>query len=200
MEYRDETRKAYDRYAQKFADKFKEYAKNYPLPADFFLEHLEGKKILDLGAGAGDHALYFKEKGYDVLCGDISERMVEMCRKKGLRAEVMDIENMEVEGKSYNGVWAYTSLLHIPRDKVPEVIKEIAGILRPNGIFALAVKQGEGEGFESSEKYPGERRWFTYFTDEEIRGMTDSLFEILKFSSTEVADGDVFLNYIFKLK
>lgn len=56
------------------------------------------------------------------------------------------------------------------------------------------------EGFENSEKYPGERRWFTYFSDEEIRKMTNSLFKPLRFSTTEVSDGDVFLNYVFKLR
>lgn len=203
MGYKEETRKLYNRYAEKLSGKFDAYFREYPIVqelADFFLEQLQGKKILDLGAGNGVHASYFKEKGYDVLCGDISERMVELCREKGLRSEVMDIENMGLKEQSFEGVWAYTSLLHIPRDKVFGVLEDIARILKSRGIFALAVKQGEGEGFESSERYPGERRWVTYFTDEEIRKMADSLFEILKFSTTEVSDGDVFLNYVFKLK
>lgn len=200
MGYKDETRKAYDMYTDEFAGKFED-SMQYILPElDLFLKKLEGKKILDLGSGPGHHAEYFKEKGFDVLCGDISVSMVELCQKRGLRAEVMDIENLQLPENSFDGVWSYTSLLHVPRRNMTKVIEGIARILKPKGIFALAVKKGREEGFEIRGHYPGTRRWFTYFTDEEIRTMTSPLFKLLRFSSTEVKNGDVFLNYVFRLR
>lgn len=49
-------------------------------------------KILDIGCGAGSHALYLKEKGFEVLPIDISENAIETCRLRGLEnAEVLDI-------------------------------------------------------------------------------------------------------------
>lgn len=52
-------------------------------------------KILDIGCGAGRHALYLQEKGFDVTGIDNSPGAVEVCRRRGLRkAFVRPIENV----------------------------------------------------------------------------------------------------------
>ncbi len=51
-----------------------------------------------------------------------------------------------------DGVWAYTSLLHTTKDKFPQVLARIKDILKPNGAFALAMKEGSGEDFRISDK------------------------------------------------
>lgn len=42
-------------------------------------------KILDVGCGAGSHALYLKEKGLDVTAIDISEKAIEACKLRGIK-------------------------------------------------------------------------------------------------------------------
>lgn len=44
-------------------------------------------KILDVGAGAGMHALYLADQGLDVDCIDISEGAVDFMKSQGLKAE-----------------------------------------------------------------------------------------------------------------
>jgi len=49
-------------------------------------------KVLDVGCGAGSHALYLIEKGFDVLPIDISENAITACHLRGLKnAQIMDI-------------------------------------------------------------------------------------------------------------
>jgi 2-polyprenyl-3-methyl-5-hydroxy-6-metoxy-1,4-benzoquinol methylase len=49
-------------------------------------------RVLDIGCGAGRHAIYLQEKGLDVLGIDYSARAIEVCRQRGLaRAEVVPI-------------------------------------------------------------------------------------------------------------
>ncbi|HLF54297.1 MAG TPA: class I SAM-dependent methyltransferase [Candidatus Nanoarchaeia archaeon] len=199
MDYKTETKKTYEKYAKAFEQKFSEFFElRVKEEADLFLKHLKGKKILDLGAGPGTHAKYFQDKGYDVLCIDLSEEMVKICREKGLKAEVMDIENLQLPEKSFDGVWAYASLLHVPREKIPQVIKAIAKILKPGGILGVAVKEGKGQNFETNEKYPGTERWFTYFTDEEMKQSFADGFELVHSSKTNAKNKYVFLNYFFR--
>lgn len=49
-------------------------------------------RVMDIGCGAGRHALYLQNKGVDVVGIDISPLAIEVCRKRGLKnALVMSI-------------------------------------------------------------------------------------------------------------
>ncbi len=50
------------------------------------LDKVKGK-VLDVGAGAGTHALYLQDLGFDVTCIDVSAGAVDIMRKSGLKAE-----------------------------------------------------------------------------------------------------------------
>jgi len=52
-------------------------------------------RILDIGCGAGRHALYLQNKGLDVLGIDVSPLAVKVCRRRGLKnAQVMSISEV----------------------------------------------------------------------------------------------------------
>lgn len=55
-------------------------------------------KILDVGCGAGSHALYLQEKGFDVTAIDISENAVKACKLRGLKkVKVEDLASITNE-------------------------------------------------------------------------------------------------------
>jgi len=52
-------------------------------------------KVLDVGCGAGRHALYLQSRGLDVVGIDISPRAIEVCRRRGLKqTKVMSIAQL----------------------------------------------------------------------------------------------------------
>ncbi len=56
-------------------------------------------RVLDVGCGAGRHALYLQQQGLDVLGIDASPLAVELCRVRGLRrAEVLPIARVHELG------------------------------------------------------------------------------------------------------
>ena len=60
-------------------------------------------KVLDVGCGAGSHALYLQEKGFDVTAIDISANAIKTCELRGLKkAKVQDI--MQLEGDQYDTI------------------------------------------------------------------------------------------------
>lgn len=198
--YKSLTKSAYDKLAPKFGERFAEYRKYIVKDVEEFLKKIpKGSKILDIGSGAGDQSLFFKEKGYDIFCIDISKEMVRLCKGKGLSAEVMDLEDLKFEPHTFDAVWAYTSLLHIPKSHLDSALKKIKEILKPNGIFFLGMKKGESEGFVEKEKYPGAKRWFSLFSDKELRKYLESYFVIEYFSEVKPYN-KTFLNYICRSK
>lgn len=46
-------------------------------------------RVLDIGCGAGRHSIYLQGKGYDVTGIDESPRVIEVCRKRGLKNAVV---------------------------------------------------------------------------------------------------------------
>jgi len=164
-DYKTFTKKAYNKYPKEFDVYLGDYFNTHLVPeANNFLKNLEGKKILDLGCGSGTHARYFSDKGFDVMCSDISEEMIKLCREKGLKGFVMDVEEMNLE-EEYDGIWANALLLHFPREKISSIIPRIAKSLKPEGFLFVSFKEGKGEGYETNHKYPGTKRWFTYLVD-----------------------------------
>ena len=52
-------------------------------------------KILDIGCGAGKHAIYFQNKEFDVTAIDVSPLTIKVCKKRGLKkAKVLSVDDV----------------------------------------------------------------------------------------------------------
>ena len=124
-----------------------------------FLEKLEkGSYILDFGCGSGRDTKYFLEQGYYVEATDGS---VELCKRAsqytGIQVKQMLFEELSVVDK-YDGIWACSSILHLPIDKLEKVMPKMVTALKKNGIIYTSFKYGN---------FSGERngRFFTDMTE-----------------------------------
>jgi len=62
-------------------------------------------RVLDMGCGAGRHALYLQAKGFDVLGIDNSPLAIKMCKLRGLKkAKVMPIEELRFNPNSFDTI------------------------------------------------------------------------------------------------
>lgn len=199
MGYKEKTKEVYDRYAREFEARTKGYLPNIAKDMELFMQSLPGKRVLDLGSGPGRDALFFREMGLVPLCVDFSKSMITICREKGLVAVLMDIENLGFTNNSFDGVWAYTSLLHIPKQNFTFVLSDIVDILKTGGVLYLGMKEGNFEGELVSEKYPSMKRFFSLYTDEELRKRLKIYFNILYMSKVKLGEA-TFLNYLCKKK
>jgi SAM-dependent methyltransferase len=114
---------------------------------DAFLDRLlPGSRVLELGCGGGRDAARIRERGFVVDATDATPALV--IRANGafaLDARVMAFHELDAEAE-YAGVWAHASLLHCPRDALPDVLACIHRALRPGGLHFASFKLGDGEG------------------------------------------------------
>ena len=124
-----------------------------------FINALPGDKILDLGCGSGRDTKYFLEIGLNVTAVDGSE---ELCKRAsdylGIPVYHMLFQELDLEDE-YNGIWACSSILHLPKDELRTVFYKMVTALKSSGVIYTSFKYGEFEGERNG-------RYFTDFTIE----------------------------------
>ena len=130
---------------------------------DRFLEKLkQGDRILDLGCGSGRDTKYFLEKGFEVDAVDGSEAMCRYAGElTGIDVKQMKFQELDAE-EEYDGIWACSSLLHLKKAELRDVLIKAVTALKKDGILYTSFKDGDFEG-ERNERY------FTDFTEDTFR-------------------------------
>jgi len=164
----------YDRYAEAYRRRTWDYTRFLAPDYDRFVSYLPGPRVLDLGAGPGRDAVVFRDRGLRPVALDLSSRMLALCREQGLATLQMDIEQLELAASSFDGVWSYTSLTTIPKDKVFKALAEVGAALAPEGVLFLGLIEGAGEGWKPpSKKYAVPRYISRYQRDEVVERLAD---------------------------
>lgn len=98
-------------------------------------------KILDLGCGAGNNALFLAEQGFDVYGIDGSKAAIRECRsrfaKKGLRGTFVncDLKQLPFPNKAFNCVVDRESLYANSGEDIKTIIAQVWSKLKKNGLF-----------------------------------------------------------------
>jgi SAM-dependent methyltransferase len=149
------------------------------------------RSVLDIGAGSRQQAKYLLDRGVDVTCIDLSLNMVETCRMKGLKAEVMDYYTLDFDAESFDAVWAMNTLLHVPKVSLPAVLKNIHTVLKDDGLFFMGVYGGkDSEGVWEDDSYIP-KRFFSFYTNEDLLEVVSPLFEVMNFHVVPEAGGSM---------
>ena len=138
---------------------------------DKFLQSLTGKSILDFGCGSGRDTKYFIESGYAVTAIDGSE---ELCKSAsaytGIQVKHMLFQDLD-EVDCYDGIWACSSILHLPKEELKIVSQKMSRALKQNGIIYTSFKYGNFEGERNG-------RYFTDFTLDEFKDFISDVKDI----------------------
>ncbi|MBE1295165.1 class I SAM-dependent methyltransferase [Phycobacter azelaicus] len=134
-----------------------------------------GARVLDLGCGPGHWAARLRDDGYDTDALDASEKMAEHARMAyGLEVSVGSFSTLKAE-RTYDGIWANFSLLHVPRTDLPTELERIKRALKPGGTFSIGMKLGSGEGRDSLG------RFYAYYGEEELKQLlTEAGFAVFR--------------------
>lgn len=149
----------------------------------------EGKhSLLEIGAGPGHFGAFFRDRGLNVVCTDLSPEMVRLCREKGLEAHVMDFLQLDFPPASFDAVFALNCLLHVPSADLDRVLAAVHRLLRPNGLFYYGVYGGYSfEGVWPEDHHTPER-YFVFYPDDELRRRAAERFEEIYFRAIPLED------------
>ncbi len=195
----NDTRNLYERYAHMFEQGNKRYSfELFKEDATKFLEIMKGRLILDLGSGPGREAQYFYELGYKIICSDFSRTALEFCMDKGINSVLNDMENPSFKERSFDGIWAHNSIIHLPKIRIKENIGKIYHLTKSKGVIYFGIKEGNFEGYEELERYPGEKRFVALYEDDEMKSILKRKFKIVNSWKREFGEDkkEIYLNYL----
>ncbi|HUC01990.1 MAG TPA: class I SAM-dependent methyltransferase [Candidatus Paceibacterota bacterium] len=190
-----QTIKTYDEMAAAYDEETKDFWERFPRTIiDKFIESVKGK-ILDVGSGPGRDGLILKDRGLDVICLDASEEMVKLSSQKGLISIVGDILSLPFSDESFDGVWAYTSLLHIKKAEIKTALREVSRVVKSGGFLGLGLIEGDTEEYRESSGV-GKPRLFAFYRKEELEEILKEVgFRIVYFEQFK-PNSKNYLNFI----
>jgi SAM-dependent methyltransferase len=116
------------------------------------------RRVLEVGCGMGNFAERIaRETSAEVVATDLSPRMVELARERGLDARVADVQGLPFDDGEFDCAVANAMLYHV--EDVDGALSELARILEPRGQL-VAVTIGEAHmaevwrlvGYRKSER------------------------------------------------
>ncbi len=175
MDVKQKTTKTYDKIASGYsADHFAHF---WIEEFDFYKSIIDGKKVVDLGCGAGRDAAVFVEHGFDYTGVDASEGMLKVASERVPKGKFqkMDFSKTTFQDEEFDGFWAAASFLHIPKKDIAGVLREAKRITKNGGIGFISVKEENGmdEGMIEENTYGGIGRYFSFYTQGEFKNLLE---------------------------
>lgn len=111
------------------------------IPQNRFMRLLdEGASILDFGCGSGRDTKYFLKKGYDVTAMDGSAELCKLASAfSGVDVKEMLFQDLDAISM-YNGIWACSSILHLPKIEQFPVFQKMCNALKENSVIYTSFK------------------------------------------------------------
>ena len=189
----------YNENAKKYFDKTinVDMRKQY----EMFLKYIkDGGKILDFGCGSGRDSLYFHNLGYEVYPIDGS---IEMCKLAhqytSLPVKCINFNELS-DIDFYDGIWACSTILHVPRKELLSVLIKLRDSLKQDGYMYTSFT----DGYDKEENKEDGRYFNDLSKDKFISLSSAAGFEIIDQSTNKslvLSHKDVYWSsYILKRK
>lgn len=130
------------------------------LPAD--------ARLLDLGCGGGQDAGDLDRRGYRVMGVDRTSALLSEGRRRyrSLSLVRADFRFLPFQAKSFDGLWAGASLMHLPKLDARRTLADLYRLVRPGGLFAATVTHGVKSSLVTDGWVPG--RYFARWRKDEL--------------------------------
>ena len=182
---------------------------NMEAPPELLVELVDAGKVqpcrvIDLGCGAGNYAIYLAERGFEVTGVDISPAAIAIAGKKadkkGLRCNffVADVvEELEKVEQTWDFAYDWGLLHHIPPEQRHKYVENVCRVLNPSGNYLSVCFSEKDAGFGGSGKCRKTRFGSVlYFSSEdELRELFQACFQVIDLRTVEI-DGK-FESHIF---
>ena len=183
----------YNRIAARYRDwasgvRIEERAKYTAL----LLNHLPpSAEVLELGCGAGVPTTQLLAEKFRVTGVDISAAQIALAEQNipGAKFIQADMTVLDFLPASFDGVAAFYSLGHVPRDEQPQLLQSISAWLKPGGLF-VASFGANGDPGAVEDEWLGAPMFFSSWDSETSQQLVQTAGLTILSATAETADED----------
>jgi SAM-dependent methyltransferase len=127
--------------------------------------------IADLGCGPGWETEALERRGFRAIGVDVTIEFLSFAVREhpAFGYLVGEFLALPFRDRALDGVWACSSLVHVPRALIDEALAEIARTLRTGGAFLASMQAGSTEELVASLASPGKRLHYAYYHPDDWR-------------------------------
>ncbi len=168
MEKKEIVRIGYNKVAeriQEISGLEKEGIYELNLLADFTSRIPLSGLVLDAGCGYGVYSRYLSDK-FKVIGVDISEKQIELAKQNAPKAEFIceDMTKTNFPNDYFDGILAFYSIIHIPRDEHYDLLSNFFRMLKMNGVVLLIFQVNDDpESYENNFFSRGVKMYWSGF-------------------------------------
>ncbi|MCX5068802.1 class I SAM-dependent methyltransferase [Micromonospora lupini] len=157
-----DTRTSYDTVAVSYAHLVRDFLAQAPYERGALAVFADlvrargGGPVADVGCGPGRITAHLNELGVDAFGIDLSPGMIAVARRDhpDLRFEVGSMTDLDLPDGSVAGLVAWYSLIHIPDERLGQVLAHFRRVVRPGGPLLVGYHVGD-ETTLKTEGYGG---------------------------------------------
>ena len=161
----------YDAIAEVFASSYSEINLYKPY-VDKFVKSLNGKKILDVGCGAGQFTNYFCELGFNAIGIDFSNELLSIAKKNYPNIVFICDDICEYKtNKRFDGIFVKDMFFHLPDEDIIKTLKLFKKILKPQGKMCIIMDMPKvaGEQIFVEELDDRYKIYYNYLTPQKLK-------------------------------
>jgi ubiquinone/menaquinone biosynthesis C-methylase UbiE len=140
---------SYDRIADEYARHIYAELQHKPLDRELltrFASKVKGKgDVCDMGCGPGHIARNLRDAGTSVFGLDLSHRMLEEAQR--LNPDIAfrhgNMLALDLPDASLAGITAFYAVVNLPKASLPQIFREMARVLEPDGLLLLSHHVGD---------------------------------------------------------
>ena len=124
----------------------------------------DGANVLDIGCGTGvPHGQALAQR-FTVTGVDSSGAMIQRARMNVPQGNFIhgDIMAVDFPPSSFEGIVAFYSIFHLPKEEQPNLFRRIYDWLRPGGHFLCTLTHASEEGYTEVDFFGVEMYWSNY--------------------------------------
>lgn len=164
----------------------------------FLLDELpEGARVLDLGCGNGLPSTLALAERFNVTGVDISARQIDAARRNvpGARFERAEMMEVRFPMGHFSAVTAFYSIIHLPREEQPLLIRRIAGWLRPGGYVVAAMGAADSQADIEPDWLGAPMFWSHYPAETNVSMALDAGLELVSSSEETILEDGTPANF-----
>lgn len=193
-EIEQEMKNTYNAIAYKYEKEAEEDWKDKEIIDDFLKYLKTHSSILDIACGTGELLKYYDKKEFKTTGIDISTKMIEIAKKKAPNSNLINMSLYKIDNikEKYDAISATFILVHIPKEKINEVINKINSRLKNKGVFLTVFTTKQKEGLQKEPLDNNYNYYAINYSNEEIsRIINNNGFKILKNGIRKINDLDI---------